>query len=38
MGKRASAKRQKANAELEAMGFFEEMGGKSRSEARLRRD
>ncbi|MEQ8557126.1 MAG: PhoH family protein [Henriciella sp.] len=35
MGKRASAKRQKATAEMEAMGFFEEMGGKSRNEARL---
>ena len=35
MGKRASAKRQRANAEMEANGFFEEMGGKSRNEARL---
>ncbi|WP_300380337.1 PhoH family protein [Henriciella sp.] len=35
MGKKASAKRQRANAELEAMGFFPELGGKSRNEARL---
>lgn len=35
MGKKASAKRQRANADLEAMGFFPELGGKSRNEARL---
>ena len=35
MGKRAATKRQKARAEIEAMGFLEEMGGKSRQEARL---
>ena len=27
MGKRAATKRQKARAEIEAMGFLEEMGG-----------
>ena len=35
MGKRAVSKRQKARNEIEAMGFLEEMGGKSRQEARL---